>query len=111
MLGTSGGYFKWILDSSGNKKEFLILLDSTSIGTANKLFKLDDNGLHYSSTGYNGTYTTILNENGLVTAASSTYQDLQGKPQINGVTLVGNKTISDLNFNPLTTAEIEAILV
>lgn len=111
MLGTSGGYFKWILDSSGNKKEFLILLDSTSIGTANKLFKLDDNGLHYSSTGYNGTYTTILNDNGLVTAASSAYPDLQGKPQINGVTLVGNKTLSDLNFNPLTTAEIEAILV
>ena len=111
MLGTSGGYFKWILDSTGNKKEFLILLDSTSVGTANKLFKLDDNGLHYSSTGYNGTYTTILNEHGLVTAVSSTYPDLQDKPQINGVTLVGNKTLSDLNFSPLTTEEIEEILV
>lgn len=111
MLGTSGGYFKWILDAAGNKKEFLILLDSTSVGTANKLFKLDENGLHYSSTGYNGTYTTILNENGLVTAVSSTYPDLQGKPQINGVTLVGNKTLSDLGFNPLTTEEIQSILV
>ena len=89
----------------------MILLDSTSVGTANKLFKLDDNGLHYSSTGYNGTYTTILNEHGLVTAVSSTYPDLQDKPQINGVTLVGNKTLSDLNFSPLTTEEIEEILV
>lgn len=111
VLGTSGGYFKWILDEAGNKKEFLILLDSTSVGTANKLFKLDENGLHYSSTGYNGTYTTILNNNGLVTAVSSTYPDLQDKPQINGVTLAGNKTLSDLNFNPLTTEEIQAILV
>lgn len=111
ILGTSGGYFKWILDSSGNKKEFLILLDSTSIGTATKLFKLDDDGLHYSSTGYEGTFTTILNEQGLVTAVSSTYPDLQGKPQINGVELVGDKTFSDLGLNPLSTSEIEAILV
>ena len=50
-------------------------------------------------------------ENGLVTAISSTYPDLQDKPQINGVTLAGNKTLSDLNFNALTTQEIESILV
>lgn len=111
ILGTNGP-FKWILDAStGEKVEFLILIDSDSVGTATKLFKLDDSGLHYSSTGYDGTYTTILNSDGLVTAASSTYPDLQGKPQINGVTLVDNKTFSDLGLSPLTTAEIEAILV
>lgn len=110
VLGTSGP-FKWILNSAGEKVEFLILIDSDSVGTATKLFKLDDNGLHYSSTGYDGTYTTILNSDGLVTAASSTYPDLQGKPQINGVTLINNKTFSDLGLSPLTTAEIEAILV
>ena len=111
ILGTSGS-FKWILDSTtGAKKEFLILVDSDSIGTATKLFKIDDSGLHYSSTGYNGIYTTIINSDGLVTAASSTYHDLQNKPQMNGVTLVGNKTMSDLNFNALTEDEIDAILV
>ena len=111
ILGTSGS-FKWILDSTtGAKKEFLILVDSDSIGTATKLFKIDDSGLHYSSTGYNGIYTTIINSDGLVTAASSTYPDLQDKPQINGVTLNGNKTMSDLNFNALTESEINEILV
>lgn len=111
ILGTSGS-FKWILDSStGAKKEFLILVDSDSIGTATKLFKIDDTGLHYSSTGYNGIYTTIINSNGLVTAISSTYPDLQNKPQINGVTLTGNKTMSDLNFNALTEEQINEILV
>lgn len=111
ILGTSGS-FKWILDSStGAKKEFLILVDSDSIGTATKLFKIDDTGLHYSSTGYNGIYTTIINSNGLVTAISSTYPDLQNKPQINGVTLTGNKTMSDLNFKALTETEINEILV
>ena len=111
ILGTSGS-FKWILDSStGVKKEFLILIDSDSIGTATKLFKIDDTGLHYSSTGYNGIYTTIINSNGLVTAISSTYSDLQDKPQINGVTLTGNKTMSDLNFKALTEEQINEILV
>lgn len=111
ILGTSGS-FKWILDSStGAKKEFLILVDSDSIGTATKLFKIDDTGLHYSSTGYNGIYTTIINSNGLVTAISSTYPDLQNKPQINGVTLTGNKTMSDLNFKALTEEQINEILV
>ena len=110
VLGTNGP-FKWILNSAGEKVEFLILIDSDSVGTATKLFKLDDSGLHYSSTGYDGTYTTILNSDGLVTAASSTYQDLQGKPSIEGVTLVGNKTFSDLGLSTLTTAEIEAILI
>ena len=78
VLGTNGP-FKWILNSAGEKVEFLILIDSDSIGTATKLFKLDDSGLHYSSTGYNGIYTTIINSDGLVTAASSTYPDLQNK--------------------------------
>ena len=110
LLGTDGN-FKWILNSNGEKSEFLILIESDSIGTATKLFKLDNTGLYYSSTGYNGTYTTILNSDGLITAASSTYQDLQGKPSIENVTLVGNKTFSDLGLSPLTTAEIEAILV
>ena len=87
------------------------MIDSDSIGTATKLFKLNDSGLYYSSTGYNGTYSTILNSDGLVVASSSTYNDLQGKPQINGITLIGNKTFSDLGLSPLTTAEIEAILV
>ena len=111
VLGTNGP-FKWVLDpSTGEKSEFLILIDSDSIGTATKLFKLNDSGLYYSSTGYNGTYSTILNSDGLVVASSSTYNDLQGKPQINGITLIGNKTFSDLGLSPLTTAEIEAILV
>lgn len=111
ILGTNGP-FKWILDAtSGDKKEFLILIDSDSVGTATKLFKLDDNGLHYSSTGYDGTYTTILNSDGFVTAVSSTYQDLQGKPSINGNILVGNKSFEDLGLSPMTTEEIEAILV
>lgn len=65
IIGTDGN-FKWILNSSGEKEEFLILVDSDSIGTATKLFKLDNTGLYYSSTGYNGEYDTLINQDGLV---------------------------------------------
>lgn len=63
IVGTSGN-FKWVLDTSGNKKEFLILVDSTSVGTATRLFKLNNFGLHYSSNGYDGDYKTLINQSG-----------------------------------------------
>lgn len=63
IVGT-GGNFKWVLDTSGNKEEFLILVDSASIGTATRLFKLNNFGLHYSSDGYDGDYKTLINQSG-----------------------------------------------
>jgi hypothetical protein len=35
-------------------------------------------------------------------SGSNDYTDLINKPQINGITLVGNKTMSDLGFNNYT---------
>lgn len=37
------------------------------------------------------------------------YDDLQDKPQIEGVTLGGNKTFDDLGLQPITNSEIEAL--
>ena len=41
---------------------------------------------------------------------SSDYEDLSNKPSIESVTLMGNKTFSDLGLTPLTNEEIEALL-
>lgn len=42
---------------------------------------------------------------------TTNYNLLQNKPQINGVTLTGNKTAEDLNLEqPLTTEQINALL-
>ena len=38
------------------------------------------------------------------------YEALANKPQIEGVTLNGNKSFSDLNLNALTNMEIEELL-
>ena len=106
LLGTNGN-FKWVLNSSGEKSEFLILVDSDSIGTATKLFKLDNTGLHYSSTGYDGTYTTLIDQNGMIIGASTTYPNLQNKPTLENVTIVGNQTFSDFGLVGLSDSEID----
>lgn len=41
---------------------------------------------------------------------AGTYADLPDKPSINGTTLVGAKSIEDLNVYPLTNLEIEELL-
>lgn len=38
------------------------------------------------------------------------YEGLSNKPQIEGVTLVGDKSFSDLHFDALTNMEIEELL-
>lgn len=38
------------------------------------------------------------------------YEELNNKPSINGVTLIGNKTDADLGIKELSNLEIEALL-
>lgn len=40
----------------------------------------------------------------------STYGELPDKPAINDITLVGNKTLPNLNVNPLTNNEIDTLI-
>lgn len=49
--------------------------------------KIVKSGVEYSGSGGSGT---------------NDYTDLINKPQINGMTLVGNKTMGDLGFNNYT---------
>lgn len=46
-----------------------------------------------------------LNE-GSMFGGSDNYQVLKNKPQINGVTLTGNKTLSDVGINSISLSEI-----
>lgn len=88
LLGTDGK-FKWILNSSGEKSEFLILVDSDSIGTATRLFKLNNFGLHYSSDGYNGNYKTLINQSGQFVGVESQLASIDYS-----VTTVSNSNVS-----------------
>lgn len=46
----------------------------------------------------------------IVQEGATSYDVLTDKPQIEGVTLEGNKTYSQLNLNRLTNLEIESLL-
>lgn len=46
----------------------------------------------------------------IVPITSTDYVDARNKPQINGVTLVGNKTNDEIGIMPLTNIEINEIL-
>lgn len=51
--------------------------------------------------------TASFGETQMIT--TSDYPSLNHKPQINGVTLIGDKSFEDLGDNPLTNVEIKAI--
>lgn len=68
ITSTSGGYV--VLhdkDNDGHVDEILIM-DTEDISTAQKVWRWNENGLGYSSTGYNGTYGLAMTSNGQIVA-------------------------------------------
>lgn len=45
-----------------------------------------------------------------VIGGTKNYEDLTGKPRINGVELLGDKTNEDIDIRPITNSELEEIL-
>lgn len=65
ITGNSGGYIR--LNPSKNPQELLIM-DTADASTAKKIWRWNLSGLGYSSTGYNGTYTTAITQDGHIVA-------------------------------------------
>ena len=65
ITGNSGGYIK--LNPSENPQELLIM-DTADASTAKKIWRWNLSGLGYSSTGYSGTYTTAITQDGHIVA-------------------------------------------
>ena len=64
---SDGGNVILRLNGSGIPYEVLITNSPTNITSSTaKIYRWDSSGLRYSSTGYNGTYTTIINSSGQV---------------------------------------------
>lgn len=59
--------------------------------------------------GSGGTTVIYHSSGGGGSGGTSDYNDLSNKPQIEGVTLSGNKTFPNLNLNVLTNTEIQDI--
>ena len=65
ITGATGGVMRINMGQDGKPAELLIL-DTGDISTAQKVFRLNENGLGYSNNGYNGTFETAITSDGLI---------------------------------------------
>lgn len=61
------GYMRSIYNSSGDLME-IVSLDNPDINLAQKVWRWNNGGFGFSSTGYNGTYTTAITQDGSIVA-------------------------------------------
>lgn len=67
ITGVSGGYVVINRDANGEPFELLIM-DAPTIDTATKVWRWNQNGLGYSSTGYSGDYGLAMTSDGSIVA-------------------------------------------
>lgn len=67
ITGNVGGYIVTVLNAAGEPQELLIL-DDPDISQATKVWRWNLAGLGYSDTGYAGTYTTAITQDGEIVA-------------------------------------------
>lgn len=67
ISGVDGGYVVMNVDSNGIPFEILVM-DAPFKETARKVWRWNQNGFGYSSTGYNGTYGTAITMDGTIVA-------------------------------------------
>ena len=87
LAGENGGRVMIRLEDPNNNPErelpmeLLVLVDGTVLATVTKLFRIDESGLMYSSTGYSGTWTSVIDADGKVNTSvlSGIIADAVGK--------------------------------
>lgn len=92
ITGTNGGYVVIKRDASGRPYEILIM-DQPTIDTATKVWRWNNGGLGYSSTGYNGPYTTAITQDGSIVADFVTSGTINAD-LVNIINLIVNHVVS-----------------
>lgn len=78
ISGNEGGYVV-LHDSDGDTyPDEILIMDTPDINTAVRVWRWNQNGLGYSSTGYNGTYETAITADGQIVADFITAGTLSG---------------------------------
>ena len=80
ITGATGGIIRINMGGNGKPAEFLILSNG-DIATAQRVFRLNENGLGFSQNGYNGPYETAITYDGHLVA------DVIAGKKISGVAL------------------------
>lgn len=106
ITGVDGGYVRVNRDANGKPYEILIM-DDPDIAQAVKLWRWNINGLGYSETGYNGTYTTALSMAGIFNTDFIAANTLSGTKIIAGTLDAGKITTGTLDASLIKTGLLE----
>lgn len=93
IIGGTGGYVVMHTNADNRIYEILIM-DTADVSTAQKIWRWNVAGLAYSSTGYNGTYTTAITQDGAIVADFITTGTLDAA-LITVVNLIANHVLTD----------------
>ena len=110
LAGENGGRVFILRENPNNDPEHEVpmemdvLIDGTVLATAQKIFKWDENGLMYTSTGYNGTWISVIDGNGKVNvdrllgtiadaAGKNSWNLTSGAMALSADTTIGGKTL------------------
>ena len=78
ITGNSGGYIILHDSDDDGEPDELLVMDTPDINTAVKIWRFNNAGLGYSSTGYNGTYGLAMTMDGAIVADRITTGTLNG---------------------------------
>lgn len=109
ITGNRGGYVV-MHDSNGDgEPDEILIMDTASIETARKIWRWNQNGLGYSSTGYDGTFGTAITADGRIVANFITTGTLSANRIKAGVLsdTQGNSTI-DMTTGAATMKEFKS---
>lgn len=93
IIGGTGGYVVMHTNADNRIYEILIM-DTADVSTAQKIWRWNVAGLAYSSTGYNGTYTTAITQDGAIVADFITAGTLNAE-LITVINLIANHVRSE----------------
>lgn len=114
ITGNSGGHV--VLYPPNNPQEILIM-DTDDVNTATKVWRWNSGGLGYSSTGYNGQYSTAVTMDGQIVADFISAGTLQGIKiigdfgTIGGFTMSGNSLTAEWSYTYPEFTEADALKV
>ena len=76
ITGTAGGYVVWHDSNGDGEPDEILIMNTASIDTATKVWRWNAGGLGYSGTGYDGTYSTAITNDGQIVADAITTGNL-----------------------------------
>ena len=102
IVGNEGGFLRINTDINSHPYE-MVIMNTADINTADKVWRWNNGGLGFSSTGYNGTYGTAITQDGQIVANFITTGVLNANVIKAGVISdVGNKFSINMNAGTIS---------